>query len=193
MSQFNDIMIGDLGLDDPSLTSWDGKTRDLIPVGQYVLEVADVKLGQSKKGNNTIEVEWKVVSEGDAYGKTFRQWYGTGQTGNSKSDQISKRRLKHVFVDCLGVSVLAGGGFSTGDCVGRRLIGEVTHETRTEYSQQRGGEVEYTNERLAAERPLDVEEAQPQPEPVKPEPAKPATNGQKARTPVATRQAVATK
>lgn len=197
MGQFNDINIGDLGLDDPSLSSWDGKTRDLVPAGEYVLEIADIKVGQSKKGNNTIEVEWKVVSEGDAYGKSFRQWYSTGQTGNAKSDSVNKRRLKHVFIDCLGVTLLPGGGFSTGDCMGRRLIGEVTHESRTEFSVQRNQEVEYVNERLAGERPLEVVEeqappqrAQPQTQPVQPD----ARNGNgqtRTRTPVASRQSAA--
>lgn len=187
MSEFVDVHIGDLRLDDPTLEGWDGKTRQLVPPGEYVLEVIDAKQTVSKKGNPTLNVEYRIVSEGDAFGKTVKQWYSL-DPGN----EWSRKRLKHVLVDALQVPLTEGGGFSTGSMMGLQMSAEVVHETSKQWDEKNKKEVEYTNEKVCSERAMEAEPVKTAPPPpaakgAGSQPAKGA-NGAQKRTPVGTAQ-----
>lgn len=184
-NEFTDVVIDNINLDDPNLQSWDGKTRQLFPEGEFVFEATNATVGASKAGNNTLCIEWKAVSEGDAFGLTLRSWYGLGQTDNANSNRVQRARLKHVFIDCLGVNMLAGGSFTTGDVLGRRLIAEVSHETKREFSTTHNAEIDITRERMHSERAYEDLEAQKKPAqqaaPAQPPPTETKTNGKGSR------------
>jgi len=54
-----------------------------IPDGDYIGDIKEMKLGESKKGRTQITLEWEVA-DGDLAGKTQKQFYGlTDDKGNA--------------------------------------------------------------------------------------------------------------
>lgn len=54
-----------------------------IPDGDYIGDIKEMKLGESKKGRTQVTLEWEIA-DGDLTGKTQKQFYGlTDDKGNA--------------------------------------------------------------------------------------------------------------
>lgn len=138
----------DLNLNDPALTAWDGASSGYEPIdpGEYMLEIIDASVQQSKKGNPTLVVQYKVISEGPMKDRETRQWLGLQNTAAGRG------RLKSL-TDAAAVPRDDRGGFSAQALVGARIIATVAHEEGEQVDQD-GNKVMKTYVRIMQERPV---------------------------------------
>lgn len=146
----------DLNLNDPGLNAWDGSQTAYEPLdpGEYTLEIIEANVQMSKKGNPTLVLQYKVVSEGPMKDRETRQWLGLANNPGSRG------RLKSV-TDAAGVPRDDRGGFSAQALVGARIVATVAHE-ENEDTNAAGEKVMKTFVRVMQERPA-VQASKPAP------------------------------
>lgn len=114
------------GLIDPELEleaqAWDGQSAGMIDPGEYVFEVVEAKMGQSKgtPPKPQLEVQVEIV-EGESAGRRTRNWYYLTPK--------AVKRLNALLV-ATGVPLDDRLGFSLHALTGARFMATIIHETR---------------------------------------------------------------
>ena len=137
----------DLNLNDEAVQPWDGTQNPAFEPpdpGDYTLGVIDANVTQSKKGNPTLLINFRVVSEGPMKDKECRQWYSLNQTAGSRG------RLKQLIL-AAGVIIDERGGFSAQALVGAQIQATIAHEDYNVVTKD-GAQVTRTGARVIKER-----------------------------------------
>jgi hypothetical protein len=176
-----DFVVEGINLADESLTGWDGSFGPQLPPGEYLFEVANVKINDKKNGpGQTMELTLRVETEGEFQGQTVKNWLGLP---NAESKPGVARRIAHVVRDVLQTPLLPSGGFQTSSMIGKRMYATVVIEQQKEFDPVKSQEVTRDRLRIQNERRAEEVEA-PQVTKSASAPASkpPATNGKAATT-----------
>lgn len=73
-----------------------------IPDGEYIGDLKEMKLGESKKGRTQVELTWEVA-DGDLAGKTQKQFYGLSDNAGN-ADEVGMGYFKNVC-EVLGIDL----------------------------------------------------------------------------------------
>lgn len=105
----------------------DVKEPDVVPEGQYELQIVKAEDGESKQGNAMTTISMRVVGEPKA--QLVRHWL-TYPNSRTPADQVEMRRLDiKRFLVAFGFSEEEiAGGFDTADLVGRTANVLLTQE-----------------------------------------------------------------
>jgi hypothetical protein len=160
-NQFVDFI--DMRLNDPELEGWDGRSSRVEP-GFYDFEVTDAQMGQSGKGNPTLVLTYRVISDGEMSGRTMRQSYAILPDNDG-----ARRRMKNL-IDALGAERDAEGRFSPAGLVGLQMHAEVITNTYDDIDPRSGQPVTKESSKLVGEEAImaqqPVQPAVPQGRPV---------------------------
>jgi len=178
MAEFVDYI--SMNLSDPSISAHDGRSQRIDP-GTYDFEVDKAVFDQSRKGNRTLRVTSKVISEGVMMGRTMVCSYVISD------DEFARRRMK-ALIEATNAPLDAQGGFSREALVGLRFTADVVIDTFDDIDAKTGQPVtrevtKWIGERVyGAEAPIAT--APPAAKPVAPA-AAPAQGGPRRPAPPA--------
>jgi hypothetical protein len=119
MAEFVDY-IG-MNLSDPNITAHDGRSQRIEP-GTYDFEIDKAVFDQSRKGNRTLRVTARVVTDGEMKGRTLVGSYVISE------DEFARRRMK-ALIEAAGAQLDAQGGFSKDAIVGLHFTADVILDT----------------------------------------------------------------
>lgn len=110
-------------------------------------------MGVSGKGNPTLRLTYRVISEGPMQGRTTRQSYAILPDNDG-----ARRRMKNL-IDALGVETDENHRFAPASMVGTQMRAEAIIEPYTDFDSRTGQNVTKEAVRIVGEEPLMVEEA----------------------------------
>lgn len=145
-NQFVDFI--DMRLNDPELEAWDGRARRVDP-GFYDFEVDEAKIGQSRNGNPTLELTFRVITPGDMENRTMRRSYAIMPDNDG-----ARSRMKNL-ITALGAQTDGEGRFSASGLVGLRMSGEVTLRTYEAMDPRTGQPVQRETSDIIGEAPWE--------------------------------------
>jgi hypothetical protein len=119
MAEFVDYISMNLG--DPTITPHDGRNQRVDP-GTYDFQIDKAVFDQSRKGNRTLRVTAKVVSEDQMKGRTLVGSYVISD------DEFARRRMK-ALIEASGAMLDAQGGFARESLVGLYFTADVVVDT----------------------------------------------------------------
>jgi hypothetical protein len=151
-NQFVDFI--DMRLNDPELEGWDGRSNRVEP-GFYDFEVVDATMGQSGKGNPTLVLSYRVISDGEMSGRGMRQSYAILPDNDG-----ARRRMKNL-ISALGAETDQDGRFSPAGLVGLQMHAEVITNTYDDIDPRSGQPVTKESSKLVGEEPIAQQAAQP--------------------------------
>lgn len=138
----------DMRLNDPELEAWDGRARRVDP-GFYDFEVDESKIGQSRAGNPTLELTFRVITPGDMENRTMRQSYVIMPDNDG-----ARARMKSVIA-ALGAKTDDEGRFAASSLVGLRMSGEVAVRTYDAMDPRTGQPVQREGSNILGEAPYE--------------------------------------
>lgn len=173
---FQNVVFDGFDLGDENLQGWDGEGGGPpeIPPGEYTLEVKHIEVADTNAGDGkNFILTYAIADEGPYLGKEFKQWM---LYAGKNVKEGHRRRIAHVFRDCLRVPLNGQGGFATQDALGLRLSAMLGHETYSKVNPLTQQTKEYVNITVNGERPVgDAPAAAAKPvAPAKAPPAAPA-------------------
>lgn len=126
--------------------AWGGE-GGALPPGEYTFVIETAKQGQSQKGNPQLELDLKVVSEGEYKGRTTKQWY----TLNFEKE-APRKRLKALVV-ATGIALDGNGNFDDQQLKGTTFTGDVQVESYEVDDVVTGKKLVKERTRIINERP----------------------------------------
>jgi hypothetical protein len=150
-NQFVDFI--DMRLNDPELEAWDGRARRVDP-GFYDFEVEEAKIGQSRAGNPTLELTFRVITPGEMENRTMRQSYVIMPDNDG-----ARARMKNL-ISALGASTDGEGRFAASNLVGLRMSGEVALRTYETLDTRTGNQVQRESSSIIGEAPWEGQQQQ---------------------------------
>jgi len=151
-NQFVDFI--DMRLNDPELEGWDGRSSRVDP-GFYDFEVTDAQMGQSGRGNPTLVLSYRVISEGPMNGRGQRMSYAILPDNDG-----ARRRMKNL-ITALGAETDPEGRFSLQGLIGLQMHAEVVTNTYDDIDPRSGQTVTKESSKIVGEEP--IVQAAPQP------------------------------
>lgn len=148
MAEQNFVDFIDMRLNDPELEAWDGRGRRVDP-GFYDFEVDEAKIGQSRAGNPTLELTFRVLSAGDMENRTMRRSYAIMPDNDG-----ARSRMKNL-ISALGAQTDEDGRFSASGLVGCRMSGEVTLRSYEAMDPRTGQPVQRESSDIIGEAPFE--------------------------------------
>jgi hypothetical protein len=149
-NQFVDFI--DMRLNDPELEAWDGRARRVDP-GFYVFEVDEASINQSRAGNPTLALTFRVISEGPMENRTMRRSYAI------MPDNDGARSRMKCLIDSLQAPQDEEGRFSASSLVGLQMQGEVVLRTFDTVDSRTGQPVSRETSDIIGEGPVEVQQA----------------------------------
>jgi hypothetical protein len=130
-------------------SSFDGTGGNLPTPGEYVFEVTDKEVGQSKGGHTQLTLSLKVIqgAETQAFNDTNMKHFFT-----ITEHAGSKGRIRCLLEAC--EVPFDGAGFDENLLVGKQFIGEVYQDDWEKDDVATGGKVKKTNTKIRKERTL---------------------------------------
>lgn len=171
-NEFTDF---EVQVDTTDVEAWGGEQRPLVPPGDYLLKVVNLKQDTIGQGTPAITATFEVVSEGPELGKHVYN--------NYPLTQKAMGRLKALQMAC-GASL---GSFKASEVFGQTILGTVTHTDSAPSVDANGNPrpprtfANLINERAAEQEPAAPAAAPPITRGAKPpasKPVSPAANGQ---------------
>jgi hypothetical protein len=144
MTEYNDLI--DMNLND--VEAWDGKTSQVEP-GEYIFEVEKVSVDQSKKGNPTLAVNFRIISDGAMKGRPMRQSYAL-----MADNEFSRKRMK-ALVLALGVQLGEKGEFSAQSLIGCQMQGEVIMNEYPAVDPRTGQQIVKQSSKIVGEKAVE--------------------------------------
>lgn len=129
------------------VTPWDGEAN-MLPPGEYLFEVAECILGNTKNNNPQLEFDLTVVAGADseAYnGSKKKHWV-------VMTDKAAGR-VRNIL-DACGVQMEADGSFDSDHFVGTQFIAEVYEDSYSKPDLSTGASVEKITNKIRKERPV---------------------------------------
>ena len=145
MAEFVDYI--SMNLSDPGITAHDGRSQRIEP-GTYDFEIDKAVFDQSKKGNRTLRVTARVVTENEMKGRTLIGTYVISD------DEFARRRMK-ALVESSGAMLDAKGGFSREALVGLHFTADVILDTFDDIDAKTGQPVTKEFTKWIGERPYE--------------------------------------
>lgn len=137
--------------------AWGGE-GGALPPGEYHFLIEEAKQAQSKNGKPQLELDLKVLSEGEFKGRSTKQWY----TLNFEKD-VPRKRLKSLIL-ATGIPLDGNGDFDDSQLKGTTFVGDVQVEQYEAVDQVSGGQkVVKERTRIVNERPAGSVSGVPQP------------------------------
>jgi hypothetical protein len=129
MAEYIDFI--DMNLNDPNLTPHGGRNQRIEP-GTYDFEITKAVFDQSRKGNRTLRLTAKVITEGSPMQN--RTMVGTYVISD---DEFARRRMKAI-VEATGVACDAQGRLAREAFEGTRFTADVVSETFDDIDSRTG-------------------------------------------------------
>lgn len=99
---------------------------EVLPAGDYTLEIDNVEEQTSKSGNQMLRITYKVA-EGEHAGRLLFEYYVLTENALWK--------LQELFV-ALGIEANGDVSFTPDDLVGQHITGEIEIEESNQYGEQ---------------------------------------------------------
>lgn len=128
--------------------AWGGE-GGALPPGEYHFLIEEAKQAQSKNGKPQLELDLKVLNEGEMKGRSTKQWY----TLNFEKD-APRKRLKSLVL-ATGIPLDGNGDFDDTQLKGTSFVGDVQSETYEVADQVSGQKLVKERTRIVNERPAN--------------------------------------
>lgn len=134
--------------------AWGGE-GGALPPGEYVFVIEEAKQAQSKNGKPQLELDLKVISDGEFKGRSTKQWY----TLNFEKD-APRKRLKALVI-ATGIRLDGNGDFDDAQLKGTTFMGDVQSESYEVADAVTGQKLVKERSRIVNERMANANGAAP--------------------------------
>ena len=134
-------------LNDENLTPWDG-TRTSVEPGTYDFEIERTAFDQSRKGNRTLVVNARIITDGDMFNRQMRNSYVISE------DDFARRRML-ALVQATEAEIDEQGGFNAETLVGLQFTADVVQDEFKSVNEQTGQPEIRQVTKWVGERPVE--------------------------------------